>query len=381
MLFLKKRGIGFKWFCVGKCLKLIDFFSDIDYTKSSYEIHGKESVMKLFSGSGDRGMTTLKRDRNVSKSDDRIHAIGELEALIDAIGLVKLHADGQSLQADLEEIQRVLLRCIEGISDPYHKDYKIQEEELTVLREKAENLKKAYPESAYEPLPGGCEASLRIDMARSAARRAERWLTSSDKKYGGQPQRKQYLNLLGDYLYCLARYTDHTAGRQPAKTAAEKLPAVELTKEMVVQEVIRRIGTMERVDLETAKKLIEKTENYAASVGKKAVIAVCGPDGNPIAVHVMDGAFLVSFDVAVKKAYTAAAVKMSTLELGKLVQPGETFAGLDQTEKEKLVFFGGGVPLFAGEKLVGALGISGGTGEEDDDIAQHALDIFAEICK
>ena len=353
--------------------------------------------MEMFTGSGDRGMTSLKRDRNVSKADDRIQAIGEIEDLITHIGMIKLHADDVSLKTDLEKIQRNLLICIEGINDPYHKDNKISEEEVKILNEKTENLKASYPMTAYEPLPGGCEASLRIDMARSVARRAERWLTSSDKKYGGQPVRKQYMNLLSNYLYALARYTDYVDSKKPAQPAAtsvvesvaaspakvvnEKVPVMELTKEIVVQEVLKRIQTMDRVTLDIAKKLIEKIEGYATSVGKKAVVAVCGPDGNPVAVHVMDGAFLVSFDVAVKKAYTAVSVKMSTMELGKLVQPGQTFAGLEQIEKDKLVFFGGGVPLFACDKLVGGLGISGGTGEEDDDIAQYALSVFEECCK
>ncbi len=351
--------------------------------------------MEMFTGSGDRGMTSLKRDRNVSKADDRIQAIGEIEDLITHIGMIKLHADEPSLKADLEKIQRNLLICIEGINDPYHKDYKISEEEVKLLAEKTAILKESYPMTAYEPLPGGCEASLRIDIARGVARRAERWLTSSDKKYGGQPARKQYMNLLSDYLYCLARYTDYTDAKKPAAVQAavvsapvvevkpvnEKVPVMELTKEIVVQEVLKRIQTMDRVSLDIAKKLIEKIEGYALSVGKKAVIAVCGPDGNPIAVHVMDGAFLVSFDVAVKKAYTAVSVKMSTMELGKLVQPGQTFSGLEQIEKDKLVFFGGGVPLFAGDQLVGGLGISGGTGEEDHDIAEYALSVFEEVCK
>ena len=352
--------------------------------------------MEMFTSSSDRGMTSLKRDRNVSKADDRIQAIGEIEDLITHIGMIKLHADDLSLKADLEKIQRNLLICIEGINDPYHKDYKISEEEVKILSEKTENLKASYPMTAYEPLPGGCEASLRIDMARSVARRAERWLTSSDKKYGGQPARKQYMNLLGSYLYALARYTDYVDSKKPAQPAApvvqpvspapakpvnEKVPVMELTKEIVVQEVLKRIQTMDRVTLDIAKKLIEKIEGYATSVGKKAVVAVCGPDGNPVAVHVMDGAFLVSFDVAVKKAYTAVSVKMSTMELGKLIQPGQTFAGLEQIESDKLVFFGGGVPLFAGDNLVGGLGISGGTGEEDDDIAQYALSVFEECCK
>ena len=75
------------------------------------------------------------------------------------------------------------------------------------------------------------------------------------------------------------------------------------------------MGIQSRITLDTAKKLIERLEQEAVRRGQRAVIAVCNPEGNPVAVHVMDGAFLVSFDVAMKKAYTAVAVKMSTMEL------------------------------------------------------------------
>ncbi|MFR7952076.1 MAG: heme-binding protein [Ruminococcus sp.] len=71
--------------------------------------------------------------------------------------------------------------------------------------------------------------------------------------------------------------------------------------EAVIQAVLRRMGMQNKITLDGAKKLIGKIEQEALRRGKKAVIAVCGPEGNPIAVHVMDGAFLVSFDVALKK--------------------------------------------------------------------------------
>ena len=136
-----------------------------------------------------------------------------------------------------------------------------------------------------------------------------------------------------------------------------------------------------RMNLELSKKLIEKIEEEALRRGKRAVIAICGPDGNPIAVHVMDGAFLVSFDVAVKKAYTSVAVKMSTMELSKLAQPGQTFYGVDKMDNGKIVIFGGGVPLVRNGNIIGGLGISGGTGEEDHSLAEYALSILDEILK
>ena len=163
----------------------------------------------------------------------------------------------------------------------------------------------------------------------------------------------------------------------------ESMGADEITvdpmDEAVIQAVLRRIGMQGRITLEGAKKLIEKIEQEALRRGKKAVIAVCGPDGNPIAVHVMDGAFLVSFDVALKKAYTSVAVKMSTMELAGLAQPGGTFYGVDKMDGGKIVIFGGGVPLKAGDTIIGGLGISGGTGEEDHSLAQYGLSVLPEV--
>lgn len=98
------------------------------------------------------------------------------------------------------------------------------------------------------------------------------------------------------------------------------------------------MGIQSRITLNTAKKLIEKLEQEALRRGQHAVIAVCNPEGNPVAVHVMDGAFIVSFDVAMKKAYTAVAVKMSTMELSKLAQPGETFMELTNWMGARLLF-------------------------------------------
>ena len=149
--------------------------------------------------------------------------------------------------------------------------------------------------------------------------------------------------------------------------------------EAVIQEVLKRMGIQSRITLSTAKKLIERLEQEAVRRGQRAVIAVCNPEGNPVAVHVMDGAFLVSFDVAMKKAYTAVAVKMSTMELSRIAQPGGTFYGVDKLDGGKIVIFGGGIPLKSGDTIIGGLGISGGTGEEDHSLAEYGQSILKEI--
>ncbi len=133
------------------------------------------------------------------------------------------------------------------------------------------------------------------------------------------------------------------------------------------------------VSLSTAKKLMERVEDYARSKGMACVIAVDDAHGNPVAVHVMEDAFLVSYEVATQKAYTAVAVKMPTTEVHKLVQPGGTFYGLESMERGRIIGFGGGVPLKIGNKVVGGLGVSGGTGEQDADIAEYGERIFREM--
>lgn len=133
------------------------------------------------------------------------------------------------------------------------------------------------------------------------------------------------------------------------------------------------------ISLDTAKKLMDAVEEYAKSKGMACVIAVDDAHGNPIAVHVMEDAFLVSYEVATQKAYTAVAVKMSTKELHDLVQPGGTFYGLEAMHNGKIIGFGGGVPLRIGDRIVGGLGVSGGTGEEDHDVAMYGLQVFAKM--
>ena len=137
----------------------------------------------------------------------------------------------------------------------------------------------------------------------------------------------------------------------------------------------------ETITLQLAKQLMEIIEKRAEAVGLKAVIALCNAHGNPIAVQCMDDAFLVSYDVATKKAYTSVAVKMSTMELSKIAQPGQTFYGVDKLDGGKIIIFGGGIPLKVDGKIVGGLGISGGTGEQDHDLALFGEAAFQELIK
>ena len=333
--------------------------------------------MNIYTKNGDKGTTDLVRTKNVSKSDDRIGLVGTIDELTSHIGVVKtMLTDGETVRM-LEKIQETLITVMAGVADPYNREYHINDDKTQLLEEEIDRMEGLFDRPKKFILPGGTRLSAETDVARTVARRAERALASVGVKFGADTGAKKYMNRLADYLYVLARYEDAKNSGESEKRMEENRNTS--VSEAVIQEVMKRMGIQGKITLESAKRLIEKIEKEAARQGKKAVIAVCGPDGNPIAVHVMDGAFLVSFDVAMKKAYTSVAVKMSTKELSVLAQPGQTCYGVDKMDGGKIVIFGGGVPLKVGDTIIGGLGVSGGTGEEDHALAEYGLSVLNEV--
>lgn len=133
------------------------------------------------------------------------------------------------------------------------------------------------------------------------------------------------------------------------------------------------------MNLDLAKKVTAKIEEYAKEKGLNIVIAICNSEGNPILAHVMDGAFLVSYELASSKAFTAVALNMPTDEISKLTLPGEALYGIDRVNQKPITIVGGGVPIKADGKTIGGLGISGGTAEEDIEIANYGLKMLEEM--
>ena len=361
--------------------------------------------MSIYTKRGDRGITDMAHTSNISKSDDRIRLLGTIDELNSHIDLVRSMLSQAEVISLLENIQNNLNLIAAGVSNPYDRNSRISEKETAFLETETDRMEALCAQPIPEKLTGKNRLAAEIEITRAVARRAERCLAQVSVKFGADNESKKFLNRLSDYLYILARYTENESGsvhaeqtgdrvqtlsaentgseavsiaEQPDNTADAVQKAADIN-EAVIQEVLKRMGIQSRITLNTAKKLIEKLEQEALRRGQHAVIAVCNPEGNPVAVHVMDGAFIVSFDVAMKKAYTAVAVKMSTMELSKLAQPGETFYGVDKLDGGKIVIFGGGIPLKSGDTIIGGLGISGGTGKEDHSLAEYGQAVLNEL--
>ncbi len=156
-------------------------------------------------------------------------------------------------------------------------------------------------------------------------------------------------------------------------------------KEEEVKAVIREVLASHRVmqepkmTLQLAKVLIERVEREAARMGMRVVVAVSNESARPVAIHCMDDAYIGSFDVALNKTFTSVGFKMSTAKLSELAAPGGELYGIQHTNGGRIVIFGGGEPLYIGDKLVGAVGVSGGSAAQDTRLAAFAKDVFKEV--
>jgi len=130
------------------------------------------------------------------------------------------------------------------------------------------------------------------------------------------------------------------------------------------------------VTLADARRVIEAAERKAQEMGKPMNIAVVDSGGNLVAHARMDGAWIGSVDISIKKAWTARAFDISTKDLGDNSQSGGQFFGIHASNEGRVMIFAGGIPMKRGETVVGAVGVSGGLGKQDQEVAEAGADAF-----
>ena len=131
--------------------------------------------------------------------------------------------------------------------------------------------------------------------------------------------------------------------------------------------------------LAQAKKIAAKVQEKAREMGLNIVVAVSDRGARPILIECMDDAYIASYDVALNKAYTVVALKMSTKTLSTLAAPGSSLYGIQFTNQGQIVIFGGGDPLIYNGEIVGGLGVSGGSEEQDTALSAYGASLMNEI--
>jgi uncharacterized protein GlcG (DUF336 family) len=127
---------------------------------------------------------------------------------------------------------------------------------------------------------------------------------------------------------------------------------------------------MSGVRLADARRVIAAAEKKAAEIGQPMNIAVADEGGNLVSHVRMDGAWLGSIDISINKAFTSRAFDITTKDLATHSQSGGQFFGIHVSNGGRIMIFAGGVPLKRGGVVVGAIGVSGGSGDQDHAVAE-----------
>lgn len=316
--------------------------------------------MKVYTRTGDKGETSLFSRQRVTKDHIRVEAYGTVDEANAAIGLARTLLGNRQWAEKLKAIQQQLVGVNADLAtagEPVRGAWLTTDRHVAELEGLIDELEQVRIPQPYFVAPGDCPAGAALDLARTVVRRAERCVVRLRKAEAIAVTTLVYLNRLSDLLYVMARCVE---------------------QEELVATITRRVQSVLGGDsvssiLEKAKRAIDAAEGKAREIGVPMVIAVVDQGGNLVAQHRMDGALLASISIALDKAYSAVALKMSTEQAAALAQPGQSLYGLNTTVGGRMVVFGGGLPIVEGGAVIGGLGVSGGAVEDDIRVANAGL--------
>ncbi len=130
------------------------------------------------------------------------------------------------------------------------------------------------------------------------------------------------------------------------------------------------------ITLEEARRIIRAGQEKADEIGVRMNIAVVDAGANLVAFERQEGAWIGSIDIAINKAFTSRAFDIETKALGENSQSGDQFFGIHASNHGRVMIFAGGIPLKRGDEVVGAVGVSGGMGKQDQAVAEAAAEAF-----
>lgn len=326
--------------------------------------------MAIYTRTGDAGTTALFTGQRVSKTHPRVEAYGTLDELNAALSLCICAAKNPQHRLLLENIQLQLFwfsaELASESEEPTPEQRYISSEEIAALEAAIDTAMGRVPPLRSFILPGRSEAASRLHFARTLARRAERRLVELSTEISVRHVLMRYINRLSDCLYALARAEDHDAHQNDIiqKVAERYLATVQAP---AIKEPTMSLSFQELHQLTRA--AVTRAEELQVPI----VISIVDANGTQMVTWRMPDALLVSSELAPKKAWTAVAMKTATHKLTSAVQPGAALYGLESHMQGKVVTFGGGYALWREGLLLGGLGISGGSVEQDMDIAETAI--------
>ncbi|MDF2986393.1 MAG: cob(I)yrinic acid a,c-diamide adenosyltransferase [Eubacterium sp.] len=324
--------------------------------------------MQLYTRNGDTGMTDTLNNR-IPKSDRLIHLLGTMDEFTSSLGVAKSFDEFDTASCEIVEIQKQLLAVNAQIAGGRQF---LDKALIEALEKKIDAYQKVTGSFDGFILQGESTLSSSLDVSRTIIRRAERIAVELDSKGVLDRIVLAYINRLSDFIYSMARYTELVS--RIKKTVGNVLAEI---SEKENENSVRLPS--DRLNLDSAKRIAGEIEREAERNGLNAVIAIADEGANLILLNKMDSSFIASIDVAMNKAYTSAALKMTTEEVGRLCREGSSLYGLQYTNNGRIVIFAGGVPLIRNSTVLGGLGVSGGTAEQDKMLAEYGAKVFSSI--
>jgi uncharacterized protein GlcG (DUF336 family) len=151
-------------------------------------------------------------------------------------------------------------------------------------------------------------------------------------------------------------------------------------RKIVKDTISARKKDKSKMTLAIAESVCNGVIEKAKELGVKAVVCVSDAGGHPILVKCMDDAYIASYDIAVNKAFTVVSLKMSTIALKPLAQPGQSLYGIQFTNGGKIVIFGGGDLLADSDgNIIGGIGVSGGSEAQDTELSAYGKQYFDNL--
>lgn len=189
--------------------------------------------MKIYTKTGDAGQTSLFSGQRVPKNHMRLHVYGTLDEMNGFIGLARVRNTNLYLEQLASRLQTLVFILCSDLATPLPPDgqadlvERIRAGHTRYLEKCIDGLTAELPPLKNFILPGGSECSVAFHLARTACRRAERWLVSIPEEEGINPEARILVNRLSDYLFTLARYANRVSGR-PDEVLSREFPEAEL---------------------------------------------------------------------------------------------------------------------------------------------------------
>lgn len=320
-------------------------------------------MANLYTKTGDKGETSLYGGTRVKKSSAKVDCYGTIDEANSMLGLAYSSSENKEIRLYINSIQKRLFSVgAELASDEKGSEMlqdKVSKKDVDFLEGIVDECTEIVGKQTNFVVPGKNQASASLHVARTIIRRAERKIIALSEHDNVREDLLKYVNRLSDAIYALARVEEYNC-------------EVENIKNKVIKKLKEKFS--KEFNLASIKRMAEFAEEKANEMNVSIVFSAVDEGGNIILVHRMENSLLASLDISINKAYTALSLKMPTSKVNELAKESGDLFGIQNATNKNLVVFGGGFPIEVNGKVVGAIGVSGGSVEEDMSIAKYAID-------